>query len=267
MDLEQNFFCLLGSGTSTGVPLIGCTCAVCHSSDPRNDRLRASAWIWNEGRSVLIDTSPDFRRQALRASIPRVDAVLYSHPHADHAHGIDDLRSFNYLQKTGIPLHGNASTIQILQRRFDYIFQEGRAPGGGKPMLEPHVFDAQSPHLEIAGLKIIPLSLRHGTIECVGYRIGSLSYVPDCHEIPEATLERICGSQTLVIDCVRITPHPTHLHLARALDYIAAVRPTQAYLTHLGHEFDAQLEGDLPPGVRFAYDGLVLPIGSMATPN
>jgi phosphoribosyl 1,2-cyclic phosphate phosphodiesterase len=250
---------ILGCGTSTGVPLLQCKCSVCRSSNPKNKRLRTSAWLRVHQKSFLIDTSPDLRQQAMRAKIPRIDAVLYTHPHADHVHGIDELRSFNYIQKSSIPVYGNDWTCDELQIKFGYIFRPMPVEGGGIPQLELNRIQTKDPSIEILGEKIIPLSLSHGSKECVGYRIGSLAYVTDCSFIPESTLERMQNLSVLVLDCLRIAPHGTHFNLDQALGTVAKLKPKKTYLTHLGHEFDySKKSKNLPKGVSFAYDGLTV---------
>jgi phosphoribosyl 1,2-cyclic phosphate phosphodiesterase len=251
---------ILGCGTSTGVPIVQCKCAVCLSKDPKNRRLRASAWIQVQGKNILIDTSTDLREQALRAKIPRVDAVLYTHPHADHIHGIDELRSFNFFQKEAIPIYGNAWTCEDLTHRFSYIFQPpGIVEGGGVPLLQLHNIKASSPFLEILGQKVIPLSLMHGSKECVGYRLNSFAYITDCNYIPPQTLARLNDLSVLILDCLRITPHTTHLNLDQALAIVQKIKPKRTFLTHLGHDFDyVSWKTKLPKGVALAYDGLTL---------
>jgi phosphoribosyl 1,2-cyclic phosphate phosphodiesterase len=248
---------LLGTGTSTGVPLIGCDCKVCRSRNPKNHRLRAAAWLQTEDKSILIDTSTDLRTQALRAKIKGVDGVLYTHPHADHLHGIDELRSYNYLQRETIPVFGNEWTTGELTSRFPYIFHSGPIEGGGKPQISLKTIDAAQESLDILGVRVIPISLPHGKRECVGYRFGDVAYVTDCSYIPNHSLERLRDLEVLVLDCVRIQPHPTHLNLERALEVVENVRPRKTYLTHLGHDFDyASWTRKLPKGVALAYDGL-----------
>ncbi len=264
MDLRMNrsaspavTLTVLGCGTSTGVPLIGCDCAGCRSRNPKNKRLRASAWIQTRGKSLLIDTSTDLRQQALREKIRRVDAVLITHPHADHIHGIDELRSFNYIQRATIPIYGNEWTCEELRQKFSYIFKPGPVEGGGIPQLELHQFENISQSLEIAGVPVTPISLLHGTKECIGYRIESVAYVTDCSYIPEISLDRLRGLNVLVLDCLRLAPHGTHLNLDQALEIVSKVRPKRTYLTHLGHDFEyAKWSRKLPKGVRLAYDGL-----------
>ncbi len=251
---------ILGCGTSTGVPLLFCKCKVCRSKNPKNHRLRTSAWLRVDGKSILIDASTDLRQQALSERIPRLDAILFTHPHADHVSGIDEIRSFNYIQKQRIPAHGNAWTCGELKTRFPYIF----APttnhvGGGIPMIDLHEFRGTAKTVEVAGISVTPIALSHGREECIGYRIADLAYVTDCNAIPKASLERLRGLNTLVLDCLRIAPHGTHLNLERALEVVQDLRPKRTILTHLGHDFDyREWSKKLPKGVELAYDGLTL---------
>jgi phosphoribosyl 1,2-cyclic phosphate phosphodiesterase len=250
---------LLGCGTSTGVPLIQCKCPVCRSKNPKNKRLRSSAWLQINNKSILIDTSPDFRAQALKAKIARVDAVLYTHPHADHTHGIDELRSYNYLQKSKIPVFGNEWTCGELKEKFSYIFRPMRVEGGGIPLLEAHGFSTSEPFIDVVGEKITPISLQHGSKECVGYRIASMAYVVDCSYIPPSSIERLKGLSHLVLDCLRLEPHPTHFNLDQALQTIEELKPKKTILTHLGHDFDySKWLKKLPKNVFLAYDGLII---------
>ena len=248
---------VLGCGTSTGVPLIHCDCRVCRSRSPRNKRLRASVWVRTQGKSFLIDTSTDLRQQALREKIERLDAVLYTHPHADHIHGIDELRSWNFIQKSRIPVYGNEWTVTELRTKFGYIFQPGPVEGGGIPQLDLRLLDATSEYLDIEGVRITPIPLKHGTKDCVGYRFGGVAYVTDCSYIPEDSLHRLQGLSVLVLDCLRLAPHGTHLNLDQAMEVVSRVKPAKTFFTHLGHDFDyATWNRKLPKGVQLAYDGL-----------
>jgi phosphoribosyl 1,2-cyclic phosphate phosphodiesterase len=253
---------ILGSGTSTGVPLIHCKCKVCRSRDPKNNRLRASAWIQHKGKSLLIDTSTDFRQQALRAKIPRIDAVLYTHPHADHVHGIDELRSYNYIQGESIPVYGNAWTCGDLRVKFSYIFQTLKTvEGGGIPQILLNEFDSSVKKLDVKGVPVVPVSLQHGSKECIAYRIESVAYVTDCSYIPEESLDRLEGLSVLVLDCVRLKPHRTHYNIDQALETIERLRPKKTVLTHLGHDFDYKSwMKKLPKGVVLAYDGMKIKV-------
>ena len=219
-------------------------------------------WIQTRGKSLLIDTSTDLRQQALRAKISRIDAVLYTHPHTDHVHGIDELRAFNFSQMASIPLYGNDWTCEELSNRFGYIFNPSQPEGGGIPRLILNLIPGgENPpeSLKIEGVEVIPLPLKHGSKDCLGYRIDSVAYVTDCSHIPDLSMVRLKGIDVLVLDCVRLEPHRTHLNLDRALEVAAQVRAKKTFLTHLGHDFDHAVwsrKGKLPKGVHLAYDGL-----------
>lgn len=255
---------ILGCGTSTGVPLISCTCKVCRSKNPKNRRLRASVWLRAKGKSILIDTSTDLREQALRHRIFHVDAVLYTHPHADHVSGIDEMRAYNFIQKTRIPAYGNDWTCRELSSRFPYIFAPAeKVEGGGIPLLDLRPIDAKAASFMAAGLEFMPISLSHGSQECVGYRFDSVAYVTDCSYIPEESLERLRDLKLLVLDCLRLAPHGTHFNLEQALEVVSQLRPKKTVLTHLGHDFDYASwtkPGKLPRGVTLAYDGMKLSV-------
>lgn len=252
---------VLGCGTSSGVPLIGCACPVCVSSNPKNHRTRASVWIQAQSPegapiSILIDASADFRAQALREKIPRIDAVLFTHPHSDHISGIDDLRAYNFIQKTSIPVYGHRWTRDELFLRYSYIFKPAPVEGGGIPQLDFQEINAAN-YFDFKGLRVQPLSVAHGSKETLGYRLGSFAYVTDCHSIPEETRARMRGLKVLVLDCVRIDPHATHFHFDAAMEAIQDLKPERAYLTHLGHDFEyAEWSAKLPKGTELAYDGL-----------
>ena len=250
---------ILGCGTSTGVPLLFCDCAVCRSKNPKNHRLRSSVWLRAGEKSILIDTSTDLRQQAMRAKIPRIDAILFTHPHADHVSGIDEIRSFNYVQKERISAYGNAWTCEELRTRFSYLFAPEKVEGGGISLIDLHEFSSRTELLEVAGLPVTPIALSHGREECIGYRIGSLAYLTDCNSIPPSSFARLRQLDTLVLDCLRIAPHGTHLNLEQALEVVRELEPKQTFLTHLGHDFDyVKWKKKLPKGVGLAYDGLKL---------
>jgi phosphoribosyl 1,2-cyclic phosphate phosphodiesterase len=252
---------ILGCGTSTGVPLLHCKCKVCRSKNPRNQRLRSSAFVQTAGKSLLIDTSPDLREQTFRFKLDRIDAVLYTHPHADHCHGIDELRSFNFVQRSTIPVYGNEWTINELTTRFPYIFRPGPMAGGGIPALEPHIVNANESEFETAGVSIKPVALTHGRKETLGYRIGKLGYVIDCNSISNDSLEKLRDLSVLVLDCLRFEPeHDTHMVLRRSLEVVAEIKPKRTLLTHMGHDFDYTKPPRFPAPkgckVELAYDGM-----------
>lgn len=243
---------ILGSGTSTGVPVIGCDCPVCSSGLAQNQRTRCSALLSWEGRQILIDTATDLRQQALREKLTRVDAVLYTHTHADHLHGIDDLRTFNPRDGGSIPIYGSAATLAAIGRNFHYIFSAGLDPGY-RPRLEPR--EIAGP-FELFGLPIEPIPLRHGQGETLGFRIGPFAYLTDVSAIPPASELRLQGLELLVLDGLRFSPHNTHFNVPQALAVAKRLRVPRTVLTHLSHEIDHLRHGaELPPGVEFAYDG------------
>jgi len=245
----------LGTGTSHGVPMIGCTCAVCTSDDPRDVRTRPSAYVTLPGGThVLIDSGPDFRTQALRHQLPRVDAVLYTHSHADHILGLDDLRRYNHLQRGRIPCFGDATTIGDLKRTFSYIFDRSTPAGGGLPEID--LFPVQGA-FSLGGAEIVPVPLWHGTRLLHGYRIGDLAYLTDCSAIPDSSWDLLDGVKWLVIDALRHRRHPTHFSVAEALEVVARLKPSQAWFTHICHDLPhAATCASLPDRVDLAYDGL-----------
>jgi phosphoribosyl 1,2-cyclic phosphate phosphodiesterase len=252
----------LGCGSSSGVPMIGCTCGVCLSDRSENKRLRSSLWVRFQEKSFLIDTTPDFRWQALQRELLTLDAVLITHTHADHIHGMDELRRFHYLQKKQIPVYATHSSCKELEKKFRYLFQQSSLQEGKSiPALSLHPFSGEDAFLEVQGVAWTPLSVQHGWEECIGYRLGSFAYVTDCNEIALSTLKKMEGLHTLILDCLCFHPHRTHFHFQKALETIAQVRPQKTYLTHLGHEIDYHRDQILlPPEVFFAYDGLTLEI-------
>jgi phosphoribosyl 1,2-cyclic phosphate phosphodiesterase len=245
---------VLGSGTSVGVPTIGCSCAVCRSKDPRDSRLRPSVLLRYGGRSVLIDTTPDLRTQALRAGMTRLDGILYTHAHADHILGLDDIRPFNYGRREPIPIYGATETIETIRETFRYIF-EARHSESSRPKVAAKVLDGES--FELFGLTVEPILLSHGSAYIYGFRFGPVAYLTDHSDIPEASLERLRDLDVLFLDALRHTPHPTHSTVERSLETVERLKPARAYFTHICHDLPhEQTERQLPPHVRLAYDGL-----------
>ena len=246
----------LGSGTSHGVPMIGCACAVCRSTDPRDKRTRPSILIDLDGFRLLVDTSTDLREQALREGIDRVDAVFYTHAHADHIFGFDDLRRFNHLTRKPLNAYGDAATLAAIRRTFAYAYDPGAPKGGGVPHVDLHEVDGP---FTLGGHVITPVRVMHGTTPVNGVRVGKFAYVTDCNQIPEASRPLLEGLDVLVIDALRRTTHPTHFSVDGALAAVAALAPGQAFFTHMAHDLPhAETCAALPPGVSLAYDGLVL---------
>ncbi len=249
---------VLGSGTSTGVPVIGCSCEVCRSENPKNKRTRSSIYIVEDETHILVDTTPDLRFQALRERITRIDAVIYTHTHADHLHGIDELRIFNFLKMGPIPIYSYREHLEEIKRRFSYIFDGKSAPGGGKPWLIPEEVKENEP-FKIGRLVFIPLTLYHGNMRVLGFRLKDFAYLTDCNRIPDESMEKLRGVRVLIIDALRYSPHPTHFSLSEAIEIINVISPEKAYLTHMSHDFDHEkLKNELPDNVEPSYDGMVI---------
>jgi phosphoribosyl 1,2-cyclic phosphate phosphodiesterase len=250
---------ILGCGHSAGVPIIGCECVVCRSPNPRNIRGRVSVHIEINGLSIIIDTSPDFRQQILRENINKVDGVLYTHDHADHTHGIDDLRSFNYKRDAGLPIYGNAAALNSIQSRFGYAFAGKPSIGLWiRPSLLPHMLpDEPVVRFEIQGVEVVAFQQQHGKIVSMGYRIGDFAYSTDTNHLPDSAFEALAGVKVWVVDCLRYTPSFSHSHLEQTLEWVRRVQPEQAILTHMAHELDYDtLLAELPSGVVPAFDGM-----------
>lgn len=248
---------VLGCGPSTGVPVIGGNWGRCDPTDPRNRRRRVSVLVEINGVVILIDTSPDLREQLLDASVRRIDAVVLTHAHADHLHGIDDLRSVNRLMRSAIPLYADARTLVEIRSRFGYVFKPVEAPGRFyKPTLVPH--EIVGP-FDIRGISVLPFVQDHGFSTTLGLRIGGFAYSTDVTELDDNAFVALAGIKLWIVDCLRREPHPTHSHLAKTLSWIARVRPGQAVLTHMDQSLDyRELSAELPTGVEPGYDGLVI---------
>jgi phosphoribosyl 1,2-cyclic phosphate phosphodiesterase len=247
---------LLGTGTSTGVPMIGCACAVCTSTDPRNRRLRPGVKLELPGGVALIDTPTDLRQQALLYGLPRLDAVLFTHAHADHILGLDEIRVFNFRQRTAIPCYGPPHALEALARTFAYVFEDGQE-GGGKPQIELRRLDGAP--LPLLGVEVLPVPVLHGRLEVYGYRLGPFAYVTDVSAIPEPSFALLAGVDTLVLGALRYRPHTTHFTIPEAIAAAQRIGARRTLFTHLAHEVDHGAPREpLPDGIEFAYDGLVL---------
>ena len=260
---------VLGSGTSNGVPAIGCDCAVCRSTDPRDRRTRPSILIELNGatgsspfardvRSILVDTSTDLRAQALANDVRRVDAILFTHTHADHVFGLDDVRRYNHLQQRAIPCFGAADTVRELRRMFAYVFEGARQKGGGLPQLS--LFEIAGT-FTLGGADIVPVPLLHGVLPVLGFRLGAFAYLTDCNRIPDGSWPLLEGVRTVIIDALRHRPHSTHFSVGEAIEVVQRLGAQRAYFTHICHDLPhAATCAALPPGIELAYDGLVLEI-------
>jgi phosphoribosyl 1,2-cyclic phosphate phosphodiesterase len=253
----------LGTGTSFGIPQLGCQCAVCRSADPRDRRTRVGAVVESsQGTRLLIDTPPELRLQLMAAGIDRIDAVLYTHDHADHLHGIDDIRAFTIRRAAQMPVYGPAPALEEIARRFRYIFDHSvrPQPGTSKPEAIAHPVEAGR-HFAVADLDIIPVRVPHGKIDVFGYRIGPLAYVTDAKSLPEEAVRILRGAKVLVINALFRTEHPTHLSIPEAISAATLIGAERTYLTHLTHDnFHADLEAELPRGIAPAFDGLTVRI-------
>jgi phosphoribosyl 1,2-cyclic phosphate phosphodiesterase len=247
----------LGTGTSTGVPVVGCRCRVCTSGDPKNQRMRQSVKIEAKGKHFLIDTTPDLRFQLLRDPIPRLDFLLFTHSHSDHIMGLDDIRPFNFRQRESIHAFASPNTAKAIRRAFSYIWDDHSQPGGGKPQLELH--EIHEPFV-YEGIEIVPVPVTHGDWTILGFRIGPFAYITDTNGIPPASMKLLEGIEVLALDGLRpAPPHPTHFTIDEAIACARRIGVAQTYLIHLTHDVDHEsFDATLPEGVHLAHDGLVL---------
>ena len=256
---EHASILVLGSGTSVGVPMIGCHCKACTSSDPRDKRLRPSVLLRLGNARVLIDTSPDFRYQALHYGIERLDAILYTHSHADHILGLDDVRPFNFMQRQEIPIFASAESWQVIERTFRYVFDSAPTESS-RPRLKLNLFD-NDPFCA-AGVQFQPIRITHGKGTVHGFRFGDCAYLTDHSGIPPESMEKLSGLDVLFLDALRHNPHPTHSTVEESIHTVELLRPKRAFFTHISHDLlHAAVEQRLPAGIHMAYDGLEIPIG------
>jgi phosphoribosyl 1,2-cyclic phosphate phosphodiesterase len=244
---------ILGSGTSMGVPTLGCHCAVCESKDPRDRRTRPSVLLSYAGRNVVIDTTPDFRYQAMRHGIERLDAIVYTHSHADHILGLDDIRPFNLKQRGVVPIYASVETLATLRRTFAYIFEEASA-GSTLPGVELYTISGP---FNLFGATIIPIPAIHGPTPVLGFRFGSAAYLTDFSQIPAASKEQLLGLDDFILDALRYVPHPMHSNVEQSLALVEELKPKRAWFTHICHDLGhAETNAKLPENVRLSYDGL-----------
>ncbi len=249
-------FTILGSGTSTGVPLIGCDCEVCKSDDPINQRLRTSIKIQSATTSVVIDTTPDFRYQMLRTQTTKLDAIVFTHPHRDHYAGLDDIRPFNFFSNKSMPIYANAITQIAIKRDFYYAFEEKKDVGLPEMLL--HTIDKDS--FQIGDIPFLPIHVMHREMPVLGFRIGALTYITDANFISEEEKEKIKGSEILILNALRKQDHPTHFKLEQAIALATELQVPKVYFIHFSHQIGLhhQVEDSLPKGMHLAYDGLEL---------
>jgi phosphoribosyl 1,2-cyclic phosphate phosphodiesterase len=248
---------VLGSGTSMGVPTLGCHCGVCESADPLDKRTRPSVLLSYDGHNVVIDTTPDFRSQAMRHRLDRLDAILYTHAHADHILGLDDIRPYNLKQKSAVPIYGSAETLHILQRTFAYIFEDA-LPGSTIPGVELHTIDRP---FHLFGAEFCPIPALHGPTAVLGFRFGNCAYLTDFSSVPKSSKPLLLGLDHFILDALRDVPHPMHSTVQQSLALVEELKPAHAWFTHICHDLGhAETNARLPQNVRLAYDGLTLEV-------
>lgn len=247
----------LGTGTSQGVPLIGCDCEVCTSTDKRDNRLRSSIWIETPDASVVIDSGPDFRYQMLRAGVKKLDGIVYTHSHKDHIAGMDDVRAFNFFTKKAVNVYATEPTQEALKREFYYVFTNEKYPG--VPQIDLNTINAKD-DFEVNGLKFTPILVKHMYMDVLGFRIGDFTYITDANYIAPEELEKIKGSKALVLNALRHQKHPSHYTLEEAIDVAKQTGVPNVYFTHISHQLGkhSEIENQLPEGIHLSYDGLEL---------
>lgn len=245
---------LLGTGTSSGIPLIGCRCDVCRSLDYRDKRLRVSVYVETQGKCFVIDTGPDFRQQMLREDITQLDAVIFTHQHKDHTAGLDDVRAFNFLQNKDMPVYGRLQVLEQLKREFEYVFADYRYPG--IPRLELH--EITNTPFDVLGVTFTPIDVLHHRLPVFGFRIGNFAYLTDVNHIPEAELAKLQNLDVLIIGALQRETHISHFNLQQAIDVVSILKPQVTYFTHLSHKMGrhAEVEKELPAHIRLGFDGL-----------
>jgi phosphoribosyl 1,2-cyclic phosphate phosphodiesterase len=240
-----------------GVPTLGCHCAVCESKDPRDKRTRPSVLLAYDGRNVVVDTTPDFRFQAMRAGMDRLDAVIYTHGHADHVMGLDDIRPFNMKQRAAVPIYAAADTLALLRRQFGYIFA-GAQPGSTLPLIELHTIDGP---FSLFRAQIVPIPAMHGTQPVLGFRVGKMAYLTDFSDVPESSKALLGGLDNFILDALRYVPHPTHSNVEQSLALVKELKPKRAWFTHICHDLGhVEANALLPEHVRLAHDGLQIEV-------
>jgi phosphoribosyl 1,2-cyclic phosphate phosphodiesterase len=255
----QGQFVFLGTGTSVGVPVVGCGCDVCQSDNPKNKRTRTSVVFGLPDGMLLIDTTPDLRSQLLREHISSIDAIVYTHDHVDHVYGLDDIRPLCFRKGGPLPVYCEPRVERRIRRAFDYAFEEPVVAGGGLPKMTLHQIGLDS--FGLLGVTVVPLRLHHGAFEVLGFRIGNVAYCTDTNEIPDQTWPLLEGLDVLVLDCLRPAHHPTHFSIDEAVEVAQRIAARQTYFVHMSHEIDhGSVSSLLPTGMELAYDGLTVPL-------
>ncbi len=245
----------LGTGASPGIPMLACTCSVCQSNDSKNKRLRASILVQNGDFNILVDTSTDLRQQCLTHKISDIDSILFTHHHADHILGLEELRAFNFIHQKKIPCYGRKETFNEIKKTFQYIFQKNSSYKGLVSQIDLHYIDGQS--LDLGGIEITPLDITHGNLTICGYKFGVCAYITDCSEVPKHSQEQLKNLELLIINALRYDPHPSHLNWEGALKWIERLKPQRALLTHINHHIDHEKASKLlPKHVKIAFDGM-----------
>lgn len=246
----------LGTGTSQGVPVIACNCEVCISKNPKDKRLRTSILIEHKGKVIVVDTGPDFRQQMLRADVQQLDAVVFTHEHKDHVAGLDDVRAFNFKQKKDMPIYATAEVQSALVREFHYAFSEYKYPG--VPQLKLHTIN--DANFKVGDVKLTPINVWHYKMPVKAFRVGGFTYITDANRIEDKELEKIRGSEVIVINALRKTDHISHFKLSEAVDLLQQLQPKKAYLTHISHLLGKHdlVQKELPDFIQIAHDGLIL---------
>ncbi len=247
----------LGTGTSSGVPMIGCKCTICQSEDLFDKRLRSSVMVETGGKTIIIDTGPDFRQQMLKEKVEGINAVIFTHEHKDHIAGMDDLRAFNFIQQKPVEVYASANVQEAIKREFHYVFSGSTYPG--IPKINLHLIDENVPFL-IEGVEIIPIRVFHHKMPVLGFRIGDFTYITDANNIPENEKEKIKSSKVLVLNALRKQPHISHFTLEQAVELMKELKPEKGFFTHISHQLGlhTEIEKELPPFIRLAFDGLKL---------
>lgn len=250
----------LGTGTSQGVPVIGCNCEVCRSLDYRDKRFRTAAHIQVDGQSFVIDTGPDFRQQMLRENITHLDAVIFTHAHRDHTAGLDDVRSYNFLQKMDMPVYGTQPVLNQLRTEYAYAFAKVVYPGIPRIQLN----EISDETFMINGVNITPLPVKHMNLPVLGYRINNFCYITDANYIPDETLEKMKGTEVLVLNALQKEKHVSHFNIEEAIEQVEKIKPARTYFTHISHRLGlhADISSELPDGIKLAYDGLQVEVGT-----